>query len=328
MKKQKLTNQQRALASTDLTVSYLYNYYAKWRYVKVLTLKKLIENRYEFYKDIYSEIKAHDDADGQATIAQEIHHGLYHDAISHCVQYIEDLFALLKASKQPDFFIRNVITYKGGEVTNFLKSFKAEAKNLGEVFHFPADLEFPLAENQQEYNDGIKRLKEYVEELIKFYKDYEFFYNQYKHGLSVALRPFGNVFTTEQIAKDQSGELPPFLSVYDNLNLEASFKKGTAAINHGIMMPGLTENVMPFISELSSENNYLRFVHPPDYPNLTIELLIRKAKLTCYCINLFIFNYGWKIKPDDNNYKFQLPLDYNINRVVQCSYRDDNEKKA
>lgn len=319
----KLTAKQRKAASVDLTLAYLNNYYAEWRYAKVLTLEKLIKNRYEFYSDLKEQIRNVRDENGDPTIAQEIHHGLYFDAIAQCVQYIEDLFALLKAAKQPEFFIRNIITYKGGEVTAFLKSFKADAKQTASAFHLPNDLKFSDVDNQASYTEGLEKLMGYMNDMIQFYKNYEFFYNQYKHGLSVAMRPFGNIFTEEQVKKDKTGEMPPYLAVYDNMNLQAGFKKGTAKIEHGIMMPGFTENVAPFISELSNENNYLRFVFPPDYPDFDIDILVRMAKKTSYCIQLFIYNYGWKINPDGLTFKFHLPSDYLTKNVIACSYTSD-----
>jgi len=316
----KLTIEQRKLASIDLTATYLSNYYAGWRYAKVLTLEKLINERYVFFKEIALQTKPVGDDSGEATIAQEIQHGLYFDAISQCVQYVEDLFALIKASKQPDFFVRNVITYKAGEVINYLKSFKADEKNIGSIFHFPADLPFSDTESAERYNLGKSNLINYTNDLIKFYKDYEFFYNQYKHGLAVAMRPFGNIYNQDQIENDKTGKKHPYLSVYDNMNLQAGFKRGTASIKNGILMLGFTDNVRPYISQLSEENNFIRLVHPPDYPNLSIELLVDIAKKTFCCVNIFIDNYHLKIKPEEGNRKFELPRDYQNNSYMLCSY--------
>jgi len=317
----KLTNQQRRLASIDLTLTYLSSYFAEWRYTKVLTLQKLISERYSFYDELKSEIKSPGDHSGNATIAQEIHHGLYFDAISQCIQYIEDLFALLKAAKQPDYFIRNIITYKGGEVTAFLKSLKIDDKSIALLFRFPNDLSFGNEQGQASYERGRSLLMHYVRELVTFYKKYEFFYNQYKHGLAVAMRPFGNIFNDQQIESDRKGEMLPYLAVYDNMNLQAGFAKGTANIRHGIMMPGFTDNVRPFIAELSAENNYIRLVQTADYPNFNIELLVKIAKLTHRCISIFIFNYAREIKPEENNrFVFHLPVDLDTKDVMECTY--------
>ncbi len=315
-----MNKEQRRKASIDLSLTYLNSYYANWRLTKVLTIQKLLIEKYTFYKDFSSDIKQGDDADGNATIAQEITHGLYFDAIAHCVQYVEDLFALIKSAQQPDYFVRNIITYKAGEVTNFIKNFKINSKTVSEIYHFPTELIFSEIKNKTAFDTGSRNLIELTEDIVKFYKEYEFFYNQYKHGLSVAMRPFGNVFDNEQIKKDKVGEFDPYIAVYDNLNLEAAGKKGTLNIQHGVLMPGFTENVRPFVGELSKENNFLRLVFPPDLQNFAIELLVDKARKIRSCINIFISNYSKQISFIEGKREFQLPSDYQKNIDYFCSY--------
>ncbi|MGZ3766940.1 MAG: hypothetical protein ACXVB0_24630 [Mucilaginibacter sp.] len=318
--KPKLTHEQRRLASQDLTANYLSNYYAGWRYTKVLALHKMLQERHVFFSDIAAKTKSPADPDGEATIAQEIQHGLYFDAISQCVQYIEDLFALIKASKTPDYFVRNIITYKAGEVINYLKSFKAEDKNIGSIFHFPGDLKFPEEEKTALYETGKNNLVCYVNELIKFYKNYEFFHNQYKHGLAVAMRPFGHIYNPEQVKKDKAGDPHTYLTAYDNMNLQASFKKGTASTDQPIMMLAFTDNVRPYITQLIDENNFIRLVYPPDHPKLDFDLLIGIAQKAFCCINVFVDNYYGKLRPKGKGWQFELPMDHVQNRYILCSY--------
>lgn len=320
VKIKEMTKEERRKASVDLTLTYLTSYYADWRLVKILTIEKLLSERHAFYKDIVTDIKKHDDEDGAATIAQEIKHGLYFDAIAHCVQYVEDLFALIKAAKQPDYFVRHIITYKAGEVTNYIKSFKANAKSISEIYHFPHELKFTESKDQNAFDEGLKNLTGLTEDIITFYKGYEFFYNQYKHGLSVAMRPLGNLYNDEQIAKDKDGNFAPYLAVYDNLNLHAATSKGTFNISHGVHMPGFTENVRPFIGDLSKENNFLRFVFPPDIPHFSMDLMVNNAKKIRTCIQTFITNYWREISYKEGKREFQLPSDYKKNTIYICSY--------
>ncbi len=323
-----MNKEQRRKASIDLTLTYLNSYYANWRLAKVLTIEKLLKDRHEFYKDIISEVMEHGDADGSATIAQEIKHGLYFDAIAHCVQYVEDLFALIKSAKQPDYFIKNIITYKAGEITNFIKSFKINAKTASEIYHFPHDLKFDKPEDQSNFDEGVT-LARLTEEIVSFYKGYEFFYSQYKHGLSVAMRPFGNIYNADQIEKDKAGKNDPYLVVYDNLNLHAASKKGTFNVQHGVLMPGFTPNVVPFMDKLSEENNFLRFVFPPDIPHFSMHLLVDNAKKTRACIQAFIANYSRSISITEGKMEFQLPSDYKNNMSFFCScYREEEPSKT
>jgi hypothetical protein len=320
-----MTPNQRTQASIDLTLTYLGSYYPDWRLTKVLTLKKLLAERYEFYKDIIQGVKHHHDESGEATIAQEIRNGLYFDSISQCVQYVEDLFALISASKKPDFFIKNIITYDAGRVTNLIKSFNSNitAKRIAETFHFPHNLPFTTDNDKKTYDSQVEYLLHLTKDVVKFHKDYEYFHNQYKHGLAVAMRPFGNVYAPEQIDKDKKGEFAPYLAVYDNRELTAAAKKGTFRARDGAFMLGFTDSVRPFIGDLAKENNFIRLVHPIDI-NLDIDFLVDIAYKARACINTFLSNYSRKIKPDKNELQFQLPIDYRTNKALVITYRNDD----
>jgi len=319
-----MTPAQRTKASVDLTLTYIQNYYPDWRLTKVLTIKKLLADRYEFYKDFIQDVKYHQDETGEATIAQEIRNGLYFDAISQCVQYVEDLFALINAAQKPDYFIKNIITYDAGKVTNLIKSFNANlsAKRISEAFHFPHDLPFTTDDDKKDFDQHADYLLNLVKDVVKFHRDYEYFHNQYKHGLAVAMRPFGNMYNQKQIDEDKKGEFKPYLTVYDNRELSLAAKKGTFKSNHAALMVGFTDNVRPFIGSLSKESNFIRLAQPEDM-NLDIDLLVDIAYKTRTCINTFLSNYSYKIHPDKNDLKFQLPIDHRTNRSLIVSYRNE-----
>ncbi|MCW8898103.1 MAG: hypothetical protein OQJ96_05840 [Flavobacteriales bacterium] len=319
-----MTPEQRKRASLDLTLTYFRSYFKEWRLAKVLTIEKLIKDRYDFYGSLLPEIKKWGEHDGTETIAQEIHNGLYHDAISQCIQYIEDLFALMEATKKKDYFIRNIVTYKAGKITEKIKSYKANNTTVSKDFYIP-DVKFPDSKDQQEITDGVDRLIELVDDQVKFYTKYWFFYNQYKHGLAVPMRPFGNTYNEDQVKKDMNGEMPPYVVAYDNLNIKAATSKGRFGFKMGLMMPGFTDNVRPFIGDLEKENNFLRFVFPPDTPNFDIDLLVDQAYKTRACINILVGNYTNEIAPEDELRKFQLPIDYKKNTALNCSYKVEND---
>jgi len=319
-----MTPEQRSRASIDLTLTYLQSVYPDWRLAEVLTAKKLLNERYSFYKDIIHDIKQYGDESGEATIAQELRHGLYFDAISHCVQYVEDLFALINASKKPDFFVRNIIQFKAGVITNQIKAFKATPKSIAEAFHFPPELPFENNDDKKTYDEGVDRLADLMTDIIKFHKDYEYFYNQFKHGLSVAMRPFGNMYVQEQIEEDKKGDFRPYLAVYDNRNLETAAKKGTFTIKKGAFMTGFTENVRPYIGQLIKENNFIRLVHP-EHLDLDIDFLVDVAFKVRTCLKIFIYNYSHKIDIRQEKNQFQLPIDHRSNDVLNCAYRNDED---
>lgn len=316
-----MTSEQRKKASIDLTITYLSSYYTEWRLVKVLSNQKILDQRHNFFREFIDDVKTDDDKEGSATIAQEIKHGIIHDSIAHCIQYIEDLFAFLKASENPNYFVRNIITYNAGKITNRIKEFKCNRKTIADMFHFPIDQDFTNEENKKLFDEGVSPLITLVSDLLEFYKEYWFFYIQYKHGLAVALRPFGNMYNEEQIEKDKRNEQEPWIGVYDNLNLSDASKKGTWDITSGaVMMPGFTENVRGIIGELQKENNYLRFARPPKI-EFSFELLIEVAKKARVCLDTFMSNYYRKIlSKDDNTWGFQLPQDYKTNMYYVMNY--------
>ncbi|WP_160711832.1 hypothetical protein [Chitinophaga solisilvae] len=306
----------RRQASADMTRYYMNSYWSEWRYVKVLTLQKLLRTKYDFYQSVTEELYKEPH---EATIAQEITHGLYYDTIAQCIQYIEDLFALIRASRDPDYFIKNIVTYQAGQITNLIKGFKVDDKSLGEAFHYPHVLLFPNDKDRKAYEAGKMKLKEIIGEILDFYREYEFFYIQYKHGLTIPIRPFGNVFSEEQVEKDKAGEFHPYLAVFDNFNLHAASQRNTFNTTHGNLMPGWTPAVMSCIGDLHDEDNYLRFVFPPDI-DVTMDIYVSIAMKIKYCINIFKNNYLQKIDQSIDVNKFQLPIDPQSNEVLNISF--------
>ncbi len=320
----KITKDQRRKASGDQARYFLGSYFVDWRLTQVLTLGKLIQQRHTFYTDLIDEVKTPDDPTGGSTIAQEIHNGLHFDAIAHCVQYVEDLFALIEAAKESDYFIKRIVTYNAGSITNRIRGFKATPQNVADAFHFPLGLTYTSEEGQQTYEKGIATLCALMADLVTFYADHAFFYNQYKHGLAVAMRPFRNAFTQEQIDKDKAGEHKPYLVVYDNMNLRAGEAPNRKSFNTqvGVFMPCLTDHTTPVLPYLHDENNLLRFVYPPDWPHFSFERLVDAAYKTRACLHAFINNYLLLIQaPEpDGSRRFQLPLDHRANKACVCPY--------
>jgi hypothetical protein len=315
-KRPPISQEELRLAGVDLTRYYLGGYYASWRLAKVLTIQKLIDQRHSFYADLAQDIRQYDDLDGAATIAQEVHHGLHFDAIAHCVQYVEDLFALIRAARKPQAFIRGVVTYRAGEVTHEIKTFKAERKRIGQAFHFPYDLTFSTVEGREQYEHGIANLILWMTDITRFYVEHEFFYNQYKHGLTVALRP-SNKYTTEQVEQDKRNERRPYLAVFDNLNLAAAIKKGSANLQQGVMMPGFTTPVQRALPELERRNDWLSLVHTVD-PMFSFDSLVDHAFKARACIATFCFNFHHAVDPDPNKQIFQLPVNHRTLASYQC----------
>src|SRR5689334_21071326 len=203
-----MNKEERKNVTRDQIERFFASYFPNWRFVQILATEKLLNEKFSFYPSIISDAKQSDDPTGDSTIAQEITNGLLFDAIANCIQYIEDLFALLKAGENKDFFIRHIITYHAGKVEKFIERKHTEEK-ICNLFYFPFfDEEFDDKKKYKVYRDSISRLCEWIDEIKEFYSKHQFFYKQYKHGLTVALRPYGR-YSQEQIEESKAGKRKP-----------------------------------------------------------------------------------------------------------------------
>lgn len=130
------------------------SYYINYRLNQILTNEKILNEKYEFFKSIIDLTKQSDDDWGDSTISQEITNGIMFETIAYCIQYIEDLFALIKAGTKKDFFIREITTYDAGKIDSFIKS-EINLEKLREWFYFPYSIN-----DNNEMTDGLSRLLE------------------------------------------------------------------------------------------------------------------------------------------------------------------------
>ncbi len=302
-----MNKEQRRKVNQDQINAFFSSYYPNWRLHQILTNEKLLKEKFDFYSSIISDSKQIDDPNGDSTIAQEITNGLSFEIISYCVQYIEDLFALLKAGENIDLFVKNIITYDAGKINNFIKQ-KWKVEQLCKHFHFPFfEEEFDDKEADKIYRESIVRLNEWILEFKEFHNQNYFFYTQYKHGLTVALRPYKK-YTDEQIQESKEGNFEPYLAAFDNLALE-KLKDKPERLNGMVFMPNLTENVQVNIAELMKEDNLIRYVFPSEKTNLdkikSISFKIRD------CINIFTNNILEETRKENEAkiVKMQLPAE-------------------
>ncbi len=296
-----MNNKQRELASKDQIEKFFYSYYSHWRLAKILINEKILLNKYDILKDITVEIQQPDDKNPEALIAQELTNGLEFDTLANCLQYIEDLFALLKAGKKKDFFIRNITTYNAGQIENLIKQ-NISDKALCELFHFPYFDEFDDEEFKMAFTDGLAQLRNRISIIKEFYKTYHFFYVQYKHGLTVALRPYAN-FNEDQILKDKQGSMETYLVAFENLAIRKVFGNKYRFQDY-VLMPCLTINTQPFLGDLQDEDNLLRFVSTPS--ETTMQRFKECAITVRECMHIFINNL-LSVLRDNNPLELQLP---------------------
>lgn len=324
-----MTDENRRIASIEQTIYYLSTYFCDWRLTKILSLEKMLNERYVFFKDIKKVVKQHDDDNGDVTISQEIKNGIYFDAIATCVQYIEDLFALIRASDEPDFFIREISTYAPGDVSKYIQKFEPSRASIGKAFHFPVEYENPESKNIEKIEKSIQLMCDMIKDCIDFYNNHKFKYNKYKHGLSIALRPFGKRHTDESVELDKIEMQKPHLQAYDSYKLDVARKRGGFSGSMA-MIPCLTDNIMPFIGSLEKENNLLRGVLNESnlFLDLTFEHFVDIANKVSVCLKVFRFNYSQEIDYRLTLREFYLPVSTKTDYGEHIVGRYSSESKS
>ena len=290
-KKGEMEDQGRLEAGKHQALRFLSTQYSKWRLAAIMSIKKILEEKEAFYADMKDELRQPDDQDGLATIHQEISNGLIFLALSENLQYIEELFLMIKYSKDIAWFIKNIITYQAGKITNYIESFPVGKKEIAESFllpYFSESYEWEDEKIKLTYIEALDRLADYVGKVRKYFADNVFFYNQYKHGLTVALRPFGK-FSEDLIQKSKEHPQKGNLVAYDNLSIDKVFRE-SARFKSLIMIPdigvkGIKENLV----SLQKEDNLLRMV-PQSTREANIDDILEVAHIVYTLYEIIRFN--------------------------------------
>lgn len=228
--------------------------YPMWRVVMVKSIRRILDNLNEFYAPIREEIRSSEDEIIEDTEQVEIRNGLFFEALSQSVQAVEDLFSLMKNCNDTEYFAKKVITYKANEVTQYIRGFDSD--NLESVlkeFHVPYFSPNDPWENREVFNQyciASKIIQEYVKELVEHHKTYYFHYCQYKHGLTVALRPYG----TRNKKPSGSNAHEGIAMVFDNIFFGKRYRKSPPAL----MIPDVHPDLPGCITALHNEDNLLR----------------------------------------------------------------------
>lgn len=262
--------------------NYLASQYPKWRYVQILTISKILKNLRDFYRDDIEDIKQPYDMSGEITINKEVKNGLIFSALAETIQYIEDLFSLMKFSKNIEYFVKNVIKYNATTIYQYIKTFKIEdLKFICEEYQIPY---FNINEEWRDYpelffiyKEAILNLQQNITKIVEFYKKYESFYLQYKHGLTVALNPFGS----EQPSLLDINE--GYLMIYDKVEISKIMASKKQKM---ILIPHLTQEVAKSVSQLNQEENLLR----AEISTICIEELLELSKNICELLQILHTN--------------------------------------
>lgn len=249
-----MNNDDRLKAGKHQLRYFLANQYPMWRVVMVKSIRKILDDLDSFYAPIHEEIKSYDDEILKDTEHCEIRNGLFFEALSQSIQAVEDLFSLMRNCGDLAYFAKNVLTYKAHEITQYIRKFDIE--NLEFVlneFHVPYFSPIEPWENAEVfagYCDAVALIQKYLRNLIAHHKKFYFHYCQYKHGLSVALRPFGEQPKVGNEVNVHEG----CVMAFDNVHFNKRYNLQPSAM----MIPDFHPNISGNITALHDEHNLLR----------------------------------------------------------------------
>lgn len=239
------------------------NQYLYWRVAAVKSIRKIIFNADDFYSDMMDEISAVQPSDVSENVQpdivnNQIRNGWLFEAVSQAEQGIEDIFSLLMNSKDIAYFAKNVVVYPAGEIKKYIWHFDTESiEHIMLEFglpYFPLDEPWENLEVYKGYRDAILLIQHYLKELIAFHKKYYLDYCQYKHGMAVALRPFGKEQTKNEVDVKEPGK--GFLMTFDSYTVGRRQKFSEALPSMGLLV---TEEIQPYVSRLHEEGNLLHY---------------------------------------------------------------------
>jgi len=219
-----------------------------WRWVLILGLRDLRANPTRLGSLAAADSPAETGwADDSYAFGPAVH-GLTAAAVNECAQHCEDLFATLRFLKERFDFAKRMLSYNAGAVTRFgLKLQDADEEGARRLFLVPTaalveqglkDAEDP-SEAVAVQAAALVRLVDRLRRVASWYRTYEDFHVQYKHGLKLAMRPYGNptpeavaerrehvrgavlAFTSEPISKMISGPQQQQAMIFPNLIPEA-----------------------------------------------------------------------------------------------------------
>lgn len=239
-------------------------------------------------------------------------HGLTAAAVNECAQHCEDLFATLRFLRESVDFAKQMLSYNAGAVTAFGRRLTdADDEAIRRMFLVPdvSVVERGLQNSADSgtdlevYADAVARLGERVRTVAEWYWIYEDFHVQYKHGLKLAMRPYGN--PTREAIDERRGNVSGALLAFTS---EPIAKMLAGPKQQQVMaFPNLISEARPYLNALVEDRAMLRYKQsgpPVDLDDVvgvsgTVAQLLRIA-----AANRIAVADG----PDEHgSYKFELP---------------------
>lgn len=234
-----------------------------WRWVLILGLRDMRANATRLGE--LAEAEAGNETWSADTyVYGPLVHGLTAAAVNECAQHCEDLFAVLKFMREDLNFAKRMSSYGAGTVTQFGRDLaKLSDQEIAALFLVPSDatVKAGLAKAEDPvasfgvFEAAVEKLAGRVRAIVDWYTIYEDFHVQYKHGLKLAARPYGdpNEETIEARRQDVKGPLLAFTT-----DPVAKMVSGPQQ-QQGMIFPNLIPEAREHLGELVNDRAILRY---------------------------------------------------------------------
>lgn len=235
-----------------------------WRWVLILGLRDLRANAGRLGELAASESRGHASWSDDSYVYGPLIHGLTAAAVNECAQHCEDLFAVVMFLREQLDFAKRMSSYGAGTVTRFGQGLSGRSdEDLAALFLVPAPATVREGLEKAKdpdasfaaFEDGVRRLGECVRQIVEWYSIYEDFHVQYKHGLKLAMRPYGN--PTAEAIEERRGDVSGALLAFTTEPI-AKMIAGPQQ-QQGMIFPNLIPEAREHLTELVNERAILRY---------------------------------------------------------------------
>lgn len=279
-------------------------YQPTWRLWHLYAIKVALDHHEEIRTSFASDRPGVDDNElSDSTLYGAVTSGLYAAALGETVMYAEDLFTLLYGLRGPESFVARSIEYPGGKVKQLVGMLdRLDDAGVARAFFVPTAKDLGLdGDEVARFNVAKSVLRERLGEQIRWWHRYRFMQQQYKHGGTLALRPFSPTLPEETIERRKRGDAPP-VYVFDNADVnEASLDRAR----------GVTSFVSSEVPRCSSTpENFSRSATSSGTP-LTLPVpfgeILETATNCCELIQLAIGARLQLLRSRSSPYEISLP---------------------
>lgn len=238
-----------------------------------------------------------------STIHLPVTAGLYAAALGETVMYAEDLFTLLRGLRSPQRFVADTVNFPGSKVVGLVgKLERLDIDGVSKAFFIPSGTWLGLdGDDLASYDAGRALLHERLHRVIAWWRKYRFLQQQYKHGMTLALQPFGAELPEATLTARRAGEAPPIYALDNEMISDETLARsgGTVAF---VGTPGTAS--VAHAAELMKDRNLLRYALSLPTP---FEDILDVGKLCSDLIVIAIHHRTQMLDAREGRYSVQVP---------------------